>query len=71
MKYAKIITDKDIYTKTKHLHLIKNELYTLKELNKLQPMFGLIHNDDYIFIDIPKSKTGFVFGARMELTKLN
>lgn len=69
MKYVKIIVDKDIFTKTKRLHLVKGELYTPGEFNKLQPTFDLIKNEDYTIVDIPKNKTGFFFGARIELNK--
>lgn len=69
MKYIKIIADKDIYTKTKHLHLIKGELYTQGEFNRLQPTFDLIRSEDYTIVDIPKNKTGFLFGARIELNR--
>ena len=67
MKYFKIITDKTIYTRTKHLTLIKDELYTPAEFKKIHQTFGLTKDEDYTIIDIPKSQTYFFFGARKQI----
>lgn len=68
MKYAKILADKIIYTRTKHLMLVKDELYTITELNKLNRQFG-VSREDYTIIDIPKSQTYFFFGVRKQNMK--
>ena len=68
MKYAKILTDKHIYTRTKHLMLVKDELYTISELKKLIRNFG-IGQDEYVIIDIPKSQTYWFCGARKQIPK--
>ena len=68
MKYAKILADKHIYTKTKHLMLTKDELYTIAELKKLSREFGIGH-EDYIIIDIPKSQTYWFCGVRKQILK--
>ena len=68
MKYAKILADKHIYTRTKHLMLVKDELYTIAELNKLNREFG-IDREDYTIIDIPKSQTYWFCGARKQTFK--
>lgn len=67
MKYFKIIADKTIYTRTKHLTLIKDELYTQAEFKKIHQAFRLTKNEDYTVIDVPKSQTYFVFGARKQI----
>jgi len=69
MKYFKIIADKTIYTKTKHLTLIKDELYTPAEFKKIHQVYGLTKDEDYTTIDIPKSQTCFFFGARKQIIK--
>ena len=69
MKYFKIIADKTIYTRTKHLTLIKDELYTPAEFKKIHQTFGLAKDEDYTIIDIPKSQTCFFFGARKQIMK--
>ena len=69
MKYFKIIADKTIYTRTKHLTLIKDELYTLAEFKKIHQAFGLTKDEDYTIVDIPKSQTCFFFGARKQIMK--
>lgn len=68
MKYAKILADKHIYTKTKHLMLVKDELYTISELKKLRRDFG-VEQDEYVIIDIPKSQTYWFCGARKQISK--
>ena len=68
MKYAKILADKHIYTRTKHLMLVKDELYTISELKKLIKDFG-IGQDEYVIIDIPKSQTYWFCGARKQIAK--
>ena len=68
MKYTKIIQYKELYSQRNHYTLVANELYTLKELQKLKRAYK-INNDDYTIIDVPKNKTGFIFGARFELIK--
>lgn len=67
MKYARIKEYKEIHTRTRHITLIKNELYTMTELKKLRDYYGIELNKDYKIVDIPKQKTGFFFGARFEL----
>lgn len=69
MKYVKIIADKTIYTRTKHLTLIKDELYTPAEFKKIHQVYGLTKDEDYTIIDIPKSQTCFFFGARKQIMK--
>ena len=68
MKYAKIIQYKKLYSQHNYYTLVANELYTLKELQKLKKAYK-INNNDYTIIDVPKNKTSFVFGARFELIK--
>lgn len=67
MKYFKIIDGKTIYTKTKHITLVQDELYTPAEFRKIHQEFGLTKDEDYTIVDIPKNRTGFLFGARIEL----
>lgn len=67
MKYARIKEHKEIYTRSKHITLVKNELYTMTELKKLRDYYGIELDKDYKIVDIPKQKTSFFFGARFEL----
>ena len=69
MNYFKILTDKTIYTRTKHLTLIKDELYTPAEFKKIHQAFGLTKDEDYTIIDIPKSQTYFFFGVRKQIIR--
>lgn len=67
MLYAKIKHDRQYYnSKNKGLKLIKDELYTISEFNRLKDKFAL-DRDDYELVNIPKSQTGFFFGARLQL----
>lgn len=66
MKYVKILDYKSIRNKTKFYTLVKNELYTAKEFDKLNKQFN-INKKDYTIIDIPKSQTYWFFGARLQI----
>ena len=68
MKYIKIINETTtVITRTKQHTFVKDELYTVTEANKLKDQFGL---PQYIVVDIPKNKTGFFFGAKIELKEV-
>lgn len=63
MTYLKAINhDKRI---GKNLFLVKNELFTIKEINKLNLKDSFI-KDNFVKIELNKNKTYFFFGARFE-----
>ena len=66
MVYAKIKEDGAIRNRFDYLPLVKDELLTKKELEKLQKEFH-VDKSMYDLIEIPKSRTGWFFGARFEL----
>ena len=66
MVYIKILGDcRFIDKKTReYKYLIKNELLTIKEFNKLNSLTNLT---DYVeVLQIPKNQTFWCFGARFE-----
>lgn len=67
MIYAKIKNYKTVHNNKGVLVLIENELYTQKEIEKLKKRFYDIKSTDYTITNIPKNKTCYFFGIRIEI----
>lgn len=61
MKYFRVIEDGQAYNNGKYLPLVKNELFTHREVQK----YG-IHHSKLAPVEVSKRKTYFCFGARFE-----
>lgn len=66
MKYFKVNTNADNTRKNvnKTDILVKNELYTEKELQKFAPIWSLYVKSYFTVVEISKKDTYYFFGAR-------
>ena len=74
MLYMKVKPEADQFIIDKQFNfLVANELYTIKEFEKIRYNFMKMGRgtsqlkDKFVLVDIPKNKVYFFFGARFEM----